>query len=305
MIKLSNEYAQDVLGWQGYAHWLHIYCAIRGEFVEGWIPYNYYTKIVVPKLKGNYGSIAQLKTLNKVLFNSSHFPDIMYFTNQLWFDRNYLVISKKLLLEEIKKYDKVIFKADNSSQGRAISVYNVDNFDISLAERAGNGVLQEYINQHSFFAEFMSDNVATIRFTTAIDEKGNVSLRACYLRIGRRADTHVRSKSQIRVSVDPKNGALDSIGYKDNWTETEEHPDTHTKFKNKVIPNFEKCVNTVLDLHKKIPFARIIGWDVITDENNQVKIMEWNGENNAITFSEATKGPIFKGLGYENLWKSK
>ena len=39
--KQSREYAQDVLGWTGYAPWLNVYSAIAGKFKEGWIPDNY------------------------------------------------------------------------------------------------------------------------------------------------------------------------------------------------------------------------------------------------------------------------
>jgi len=63
LIKLSDEYASDILGWKGYAPWLYVYCAINQVFKEGWIPDNYYGRIVVPKLKGNYGIIADYNAL--------------------------------------------------------------------------------------------------------------------------------------------------------------------------------------------------------------------------------------------------
>jgi hypothetical protein len=52
-----------------------------------------------------------------------------------------------------------------------------------------------------------------------------------------------------------------------------------------------------------VPFTSIIGWDVAVDENHNVKVMEWNGDHNDIKFSEATQGPCFSDLGWEELWK--
>lgn len=99
------------------------------------------------------------------------------------------------------------------------------------------------------------------------------------------------------------NGTFDSVGYTPDWLEITEHPDNGFVFKDQIIPCFDKCVKTVLSLHKKAPFTQIIGWDLIVDKNDSVKIIEWNGWHGDIKFTEATQGPNFIGFGYENLWK--
>ena len=48
-----------------------------------------------------------------------------------------------------------------------------------------------------------------------------------------------------------------------------------------------------------MPYVRAIGWDVSVDKNDDVHVMEWNGNHNDIKFSEATVGPCFLGLGWE------
>ena len=52
-----------------------------------------------------------------------------------------------------------------------------------------------------------------------------------------------------------------------------------------------------------MPYARCIGWDVTVDSEEKVNLMEWNGEHNDIKFAEATQGPCFLGLGWEELRK--
>ena len=74
LIKLSNEYALDVLGRKEFSPWLYVYSAIAQTFKDGWIPDDYYGKIVVPKLKGNYGDISNYNALTKRLFKSEFFP---------------------------------------------------------------------------------------------------------------------------------------------------------------------------------------------------------------------------------------
>lgn len=306
LIKLSNEYAKDIFGSQNYAPWLYVYCAFSETFKEGWIPDNYYGKIVVPKISGDYGKVSFLKSLSKIFFNSNVFPDIGYFLNGLFYSNNYNTIHKDNVKEFLfKKSNFVVFKLDNSKQGLGIFFLNKNSFDINKLKLLGNGVFQEFIEQNPLFSELMPKSVATIRITTIIDNKGNASVRACFLRVGRENDTHIKEISEIVIPIDIKNGELDAFGYLDGWIAIEKHPDTHISFANKKIPHFNKCITTALELQKSMPFVRCIGWDMIVDKNNDVKVMEWNGYDTDIKFSEATQGPCFSDLGWENYWKQK
>lgn len=304
-LKLCNQYAADVLGWTGYSPWLYVYTAIAGDFKEGWIPDNYYGKIVVPSLKGGYGEIDDLKSLNNKIFKSNLFPDIAYYANGLWTSNNYAIVSEKNIKELLfKKSKKIVYKIDNSLQGLGVYFFTRENFEVTNVTSLGNGIVQEYIKQHKFFEEIMPQSVATIRLTTFIDKLGIVSLRAAYLRIGRTSDSHVKSATHIRIPIDIETGELYENGYNTNWNSIEKHPDTNFIFKKKQIPNFNDCINSAFYLHKLIPFVRTIGWDMVIDEKENVKVMEWNGTHNDIKFSEATQGPCFSGLGWENLWQT-
>lgn len=305
LIKLSDEYAQDVLGWKGYAPWLYVYSAMNNEFKEGWIPDNYYGKIVVPILKGKYGNIANYNSLTSRLFNSSNFPDCVYFTNGFWISPEYHVLSDKEVIEIVtRSNEKVVHKIDDSSQGNGVNIIERNSFHIEKVKLMGNGVIQKYINQHKFFKDIIPHSVATLRITSVINEKGVVSVRACYLRVGRSSDTHVKSASQIRIPINMSNGQLYKYGYTTNWLQIVKHPDTEYLFEDKMIPKFDKFIETAINLHKMVPFTRTIGWDMILDVNESVQVMEWNGSHNDIRFSEATQGPCFSDLGFEELWKN-
>lgn len=304
LLKLSNEYAEDILGWLGYAPWLYVYCAVSGNFKEGWIPDNYYGKVVSPAIKGNYGYISNLRSLINTLFKSDLFPDLAYYVNGLLFTIDYKILPENILKELVfKNSDLVVFKTDSSLQGRGVFFFDKSNFDINKIRTLGNGVFQKYINQHSFFKEFMPSSVSTIRMTTVIDDNGNSTLRGCYLRIGRNQDTHLKGESLIRVSVNLETGELSENGFMPNWSTIDKHPDTNILFANKYIPNFTKCISKTIELHNLFPLAQCIGWDMIVDENNNINIMEWNGGHNDIKFSEATQGPCFSDLGWDKLWK--
>jgi hypothetical protein len=304
--KQAREYARDILGWTGFAPWLNVYSAIAGKFKEGWIPDNYYGKIVVPRLKGLYGEISEVKPLSSKLLNTDRLPDIAYYVNGLFFSPTW----EALPAESVEKYifahdDRIVYKEDKSLQGKGIHFFTSKTFNMRDLQMEGGkgGVFQKYIEQHPFFDEIMPNSVATLRITSVIEDNGKASCRAAYLRIGRSKDTHVKSASAIKIPVDLISGRLQEKGYLPNWCSINCHPDTHVTFEGKKIPKFNECISLIINIHRANPYCRSIGWDITVDKNEKIQLIEWNGSHNDIKFSEATQGPCFADMGWENIYK--
>lgn len=302
LVRQCNAYAIDILGHRHFAAWLYVYSAIAGSFKEGWIPDNYYGSVVVPKLKGDYGKVSSLKPLNSTIFSNNSFPDILSYSNGVFFDTECRVlhpdsVKAKLFADK----GRVVFKLNNSSRGRGIFFFDRESFDMGKIYKLGNGLFQSFINQHEVFQEFAKKSVATLRMTTVIEDDGTTSLRACYLRLGSGTDTHVQSESHTRIPIDIKSGAFNNVGFTTDWLEIDCHPTSKVKFQGKSIPAYDDCLKLVTMLHKRVPYARCIGWDVTLDNKERVRVMEWNAEHNDIKFSEATQGPCFSELHWERL----
>lgn len=302
VVRQCDDYAIEVLGHRHFAAWLYVYSAIAGRFKAGWIPDNYYGSVVVPKLKGDYGKVSSLKPLNFTVFSSNSFPDILSYSNGMFFDAECRVLSPDSIRGKLfANQDRVVFKLNNTSRGRGIFFFDRESFDLGTIYKLGNGLFQGGINQHEVFREFAKESVATLRMTTVIEDDGTTSLRACYLRLGSGTDTHVQSESHTRIPIDTKSGAFHNIGFTADWLEIDCHPASKVKFQGKFIPAYEDCLKLVTTLHKRVPYTRCIGWDVTLDDKQRVKIMEWNAEHNDIKFSEATQGPCFSDLHWERL----
>jgi hypothetical protein len=303
-MKLSDQYAIEVLGHKYYAPWLYVYSAIAGGFKEGWIPDNFFGSTVDPTINGWYGKISNLKPLNRGIMKSDVFPDIASFVNGIFLDKDYSLIQLANVKDVLfKNTEKVVFKLDNSLQGRGIYFFSVDDFSIDKVKVLGNGVFQSFIYQHKLFEEFASNSVATLRITSVFKDDAEVSVRACYLRIGSGKDTHVQSKSHVRLPINLNTGAFADKGYLTNWISTDIHPTSKVPFAGNHVPSFTTCLSTVICLHKMVPYSRCVGWDVTVDLDANVKVMEWNAEHNDIKFSEATQGPCFGDLGWEKIWR--
>ncbi len=303
-LKFCDQYAVDVLGHKRFAPWLYVYTALSGEFKEGWIPDNYYGAVVVQKIQGRYGRLANLKPLNTFFFQSDAFPDVLSYVNGIFFDREHrLVPTESVQATLFAHHERVVFKLEDSMRGRGIHVFDRDSFSVQRVKRLGNGLFQSFIQQHGVFLQFAKDAVATLRITTVCKDDGEISVRGCCLRLGTGNDTHVQSQSEIKVAIDLESGAFSQVGYTPEWLETRVHPASQVEFFGNVIPAFKKCIQTVTDMHKNVPYVRCIGWDVAVDTEEKVRLMEWNGDKNGIKFHEATQGPCFADLGWERLRK--
>ncbi|BFU89848.1 MAG: hypothetical protein NTAFB01_10350 [Nitrospira sp.] len=301
-LRLCDEYAVEVLGHQHFAHWLYVYTAVSGRFKEGWVPENYYGSVVVPKWQGRYGRVSESRGLNAAMLQSEAFPDVLAYVNGIFFDTAYRFVSSDAVKEHLfKEHERVVFKLDSSLQGKGIHFFTRESFSVEQITGLGNGLFQRVIQPHRLFTEFAKQSVATVRIFTVYQDNGEVSVRGCNLRMGSGDETHVLSRTQIRVPIHIQNGAFHDVGYTAEWRETRVHPVSHVAFAGKVIPAFKACVDTVIELHKKTPYTRCIGWDVTVDREETVQLMEWNAWSAGIGFHEAMEGPCFADLGWERL----
>lgn len=304
LIKSSDEYASEVLGSRKYAPWLYVYSAMRNRFIEGWFPDNYYGMVVSPLKNGELGRVANLKSFTNRIFNTEALPDLAYIIDQTFYSRAFAPIPEGGLSRTLfGENSRVFYKSDNFSQGTGVSVMSKDDFNEASVKTYPDGVFQAQINQHPFFSEISPKSTATIRVTTARNMEGSIDVRAAYLRVGRANDEIVKSASHVRIPLNKETGALDDSGYMYDWARIDKHPDTGFVFSGKVIPFFSDASMLCKSLHESCPHLACIGWDLCIDRDDKAKIMEWNARRNDIKFSEATSGPCFLGLGWENLWK--
>jgi len=304
LIRLANEYSREVLGSVKYAPWMHVYAAISGGFKEGWIPDNYYGLVVEPLKSGEAAKVVNLKSFTNRILHTEALPDLAYVIDGVYYDRDFKPIRETDLIELLFEHDgRVFFKSDNSFQGRGVVIMTREDFPRVGHDRLVDGVFQAPIKQHEFFAAISTGSTATVRITTARELDGTVAVKAAYLRVGREVDEIVRCRSHVRVAVDTRTGTLNDIAYLHNWRRTDKHPDTLFHFAGHAIPHFSVAAELCRSLHASCPHMLCVGWDVCIDQDSQTKIMEWNARYNDIKFSEATMGPCFRGLGWENLWK--
>jgi hypothetical protein len=298
--KLVDDYAIEVFGSRVFSPWLYVYTLNYGNFVEGWIPSNYYETYVSPYKGINLA--ASFKTFTNAILKTDGLPDIAYYMNGVLYDRNYSPIHFSDLQHLVaKNWNAVFVKKDSSMRGSGIHKLKSTDLVESTFTRIGNCVIQYPLENHEFFTNIITGAVSTLRITTVVKPEGKIEYRAAILRLGRKGHEWIKSSTSVRVNVLNNEGDLDPTGYTTDWQRWQFHPDTHFVFADQRIPLFKKAVETCVGFHSMIPHFRVIGWDVAICSDNSVKLMECNGALAGIIFSQATAGPCFSGLNWEKL----
>lgn len=296
----AREYAGDVLGDRRHAPWLEVYAAVQGRFVAGWLPDSYYHAAIRDRVNGSYHHIARNRCTNTVLFGSGPFPDLLFVLNGRLLAPDHTPLSPEQARHRLQEAGpRVVLKSDQTGFGKGVEVLETGALDPADLARRGNGLVQRFVRPAEGFDAFGVPALPTLRVATAIAADGAVSVRACYLKIGRGGHSHVLASDQLRIAVDPATGALSEEGFLADWTAVRAHPDTGAAFGGRVLPGFAACLDMARDLHGRMPLARFLCWDVVPEEGGGVAVLEWEG--GVVSFAEATQGPCFTGLGWEGL----
>lgn len=208
---------------------------------------------------------------NKLVFNN-------YFSKYIkrdWINLRTSTLSdfKKFL----KNKDIVFAKIANGEGGHGISRIvvkdeNVEDLYNNLIKKR-QYLVEEAILQSDELNELNPNVVNSFRIVT-IYKDGKVYLVNNALRINQDEANIIGCTNDIYFSLNDK-GKIDSNVIDDFGNIYEEHPLTHKKFKDVLIPQVKEAFELVKKLHLEIPEMRYIGWDIAFTKDG-VELVEGN-----------------------------
>lgn len=224
---------------------------------------------------------------------------IVYRLNGFWYDNNDVIINFDQAVSKIlSKSDCFIKKAVNSWGGEGVFYYNssqqtLDTLIDIIKKIPVDIVIQVGLKQSSVLATINNDSVNTVRLLSLLRNDGTVKIYSSVLRMGiKGAKVDNASNGGISVGI-MDNGQLKSVAYSNTGEKYYEHPSTHVKFGDFIIPNFKKMKDIVTELQSKQGHFRLIGWDMACDENNEPVLIEANLCDSELDFHQLNNGPVF------------
>ena len=149
------------------------------------------------------------------------------------------------------------------------------------------GVLvEELIEQGEEMTMLHPASVNSVRMLTINLGDGDIRLWYPYVRIG--VGGHFISSAatgSIVAGINAGTGVVETTGFDKLGRITDVHPDTHFTIKGIKIPRWGQLCQKAIEMSKRLPTLRYIGWDFVYDKDGEWIVMEGN-ENAGISSSQ-------------------
>ena len=291
--------------------WFQVYSYITDNPEIYYIPENIYFNIIEEKLNNRKLALAYAdKNFYEVFYdNKEIFPEsIIRNIDGVFYNREYKLINinEKILNEYLSTYQKILLKpSTDSGGGKKIHLFfkqndrfiNSQNHSLTLDylkyHYNENFVIQNYIQQSEYLAQFNSSSVNTIRiFTYRSVVTDDIIPLHTVLRIGKKGnyidDQNVGGVAcKINDNYRLNDYATDILGkkyYKYNGIIFAEM---------KEIPKVEEMKNYAALNAKKNIHSRVMGFDFTLDINDNIKLIEINHLWTGINFFQMNGSSVF------------
>ena len=159
-------------------------------------------------------------------------------------------------------------------------------------------IVQERLEQHPDLAKLNPTSLNTIRVMSY--HRGNeVIILYAVIRIGRKGQIiDNETAGGIKADINLQTGRIMGCAMGSPTEGRMPSTDVGTPIDGYQIPCFDKVMETVKEMHLRVPYFNLIGWDMSVDTDGKPTLIEWNS---APQLSQVGHGPAFGDLTEEIL----
>lgn len=274
-------------------------------FSSDYLPSSYYFPIVECALNPKPEKFElSNKSLCELIYNKIvKFPyTVLRKYSGIYLDYKYNPVSPKKAAELLRaEENQLIFKPSQFTvQGMGIEILDADKKNEyatrieseNIMSQRSDFVIQRLVSQSIETAILNPSSLNTMRITT-LNLNGKISVCSRAIKcgpLGSIVDNIGEGKKGVMVGL-TNDGSLYSQGFYGNGERTSSH--NGIKFHGRTINNFDKILNTAIELHKINSTCKIIGWDLALDSDNEIVLIEGNAAHPGIAVEQMATGPIF------------
>lgn len=245
-----------------------------------------------------YSLCAQHKCLLKLFIPAESRPTtIIQNIDGHYFDFQDNPISKERAIEQAKENIPFIIKiAAGSGGGRGIKKIELNN-DVEkiFDEYRKDFICQSLLKEHETLSRFNPQCINTIR-VLSLNINDKCDILSSFVRMGGLGSIvdNLHSSKGTGVLVGLKqDGTFHSFGIDKNYNKVMQAP-TGIAFEGLKLEHYQEVKEFVQHWHQKsFPFANLIGWDIIINEEGKPIVIEVNLDSADIAAHQIFNGPIF------------
>lgn len=290
--------------------WYKVFSSVRGIEDINYVPENIYYNIIEPCLNNKYlGKSYSDKNFYEFYYKTELFPDsIIRNIDEVFYNRNYerINLNDDSLIHILKPFGEIIIKpAIDSGGGDKVNKFSysqdtwVDKTGNILSTAylnkvyKTNYIIQECLEQHTFFSRFNKSSFNTIRiFTYRSVKDDSIIILHSILRAGKKGmnvDNQASGGTSCGIRIDGtlNHYAVDKYGNKSGSINDVDLSE------NISIPKYSEMKSMAVDLAKKNIHSRLLGLDFGLDIKDRLRLFEINNLNNEINFYQMNNGSLF------------
>lgn len=298
--KEINAYWKKLIGKEIPTYWHEYFYSRNGEFSVRYVPTCVYHSSLVYRLNMRPLTMAYTDkcSYDNYLSDVRRPETIIRNINGYYFDDKHS-ITKKEAIERCKNLKDVVIKPSMIGMwGTGVRIISTDNGRVDEKETVEelfdtfkeNFIIQKKVVQHSEMSRLNPTSLNTLR-VLSYHHADEVVVLYTVVRIGRK-DKLVDNETAGGINADIclKDGHIKDCAY---GTPSEKRiltTDVGTVLKGFEIPSFNDVLATVKELHKRLPYFNLIGWDFGVDDTGKPVLIEWN---RCPDLSQTAHGPAF------------
>lgn len=282
--------------------WHRFYSFCNGKFSVEYIPENlFYLEIEPAMNRYPFTETLADKNLLETLFQKVKQPESLIKNMNGYYYCHGKLITENEAIKICEINQKMIIKPTlDTGGGKNVILFkyynettDYENYSIKelFDSYKKDFIVQKVVEQHSLMALLNDSSVNTFRVMSYLCGN-NVEVLSIVVRMGKEgsvADNLVLGGRSCGVG---KDGFLNTIGYDNNTGNRFEYTNNGLKFKEIQLPFMEEIHSTVNLLHRKVPYFRIISWDIAIDKMGEAVLIEYNVHGQDINLHQLNNGPV-------------
>lgn len=282
-------------------YWHQYLYSRNGVYSEKYIPASIYNSEIIYRLnKFQFRHAYVDKGFYDTLFPDINRPKtIIKNVNGYYYD-DHNALTLEEAVEKCNNLSEAIIKPTlEGTWGQGVKLIKTENGMIPslncsiqelFKEYKRSFIIQERFEQHEGIAKLNPTSLNTLRVMSY--RRGNeIVILYAVIRIGRLNQViDNETAGGIKADIDLQTGRIKGVAFGSPKEPLMPKTDVGTILDGYQIPCFKKVSDLVKEMHLRLPYFNLIGWDMSVDKNGNPALIEWN---RAAELSQVAHGPAF------------